>query len=268
MPFEAVIKLMVCADRFMVVFVRRLAEHWILNALGELELQEYNLQPMKAVSVRGNGADVEVGGLTTAVLGDSKRVRADDSLMGEAGIAEKRPKLDPNGDIDLVNGINMIIPEDPLPRGRDPLVESIISSAAHSSSSKTMTNTTINSNSDENISEDNKPSPPKSPTITASSPSSTSCEDEPIAIQDYLLAVYEACSHPRLGSIYTSTHPFHALLWDTLRRMMLRMGSIAIRPHFTTMLNQGGQERMQEFLQILFELATEKTDSYLTAADL
>ncbi|KAF9130242.1 hypothetical protein BGW39_003292 [Mortierella sp. 14UC] len=252
MPFEVVVRLMVCADRFMVVFVRRLAELWILNALGELEMQKYNLQPMKASAARVSGSEADVGGLATAVLDVSKRARAEDSGIGEAGVAEKRPRLDPHGDIDLVNGINTTIAEVLLPKERD-VLGGIIPSTAPCSlptadtqstrSSRAITNT-INSD-DGNTSEDDKLSPPKSPvtiTSSSSSPSSSSCEEEPSTIQDHLLAVYEACSHPRLGSIYTSTHPFHALLWDTLRRMMLRMGSMAIQPRFTIMLNQGGQE--------------------------
>ncbi|KAF9910931.1 hypothetical protein EC991_005105 [Linnemannia zychae] len=279
MPFEAVIRLMICADRFMVVFVRRLAEHWILNALGELEMHGYNLQPMRTSAVHGSVRDTDVGGLATAVSNGSKRAGAEDSLIGEEGVVGKRPRLDPNGDIDLVNGINTTNAEVQLPKERDILGGDIHSTASYSTSkvdthsitsNSTLTSNINNNNDDDgNASEDDKLPTPKSPaTATSSSPSSSSIGEEPIVIQDALLAVYEACSHPHLGSIYTSTHPFHALLWDVLRRIMLRMSSVAIRPRFTTMLNQGGQERIQEFLQILFELATDDTDSYLTIADL
>ncbi|KAG0380177.1 hypothetical protein BGX24_009792 [Mortierella sp. AD032] len=258
MPFEAVLRLMVCADRFLVVFVRRLAEVWILNALGELEMKEYNLLPKKASAVRRDSVGAEVGGLTTVVLDGSKRERSGDALeVGRegSGVAEKRPRLDLDGDNLLVNEINM----------KDVLSRIIPSTGSYSSSTSNETKTTTtNNDDDDNSSDDDKLSTP-----TSTTPKDEISEDEdPTIIQDTLLSVYEVCSDPRLGSIYTTTHPFHALLWDTLRRMMLRMGSIATRPRFATMLNQGGEERIQEFLQILFELATDETDSYLTSVDL
>ncbi|KAG0272447.1 hypothetical protein BGZ95_011810 [Linnemannia exigua] len=280
MPFEAVVRLMVCADRFMVVFVRRLAENWILNALGELEMKEYNLLPMKASAVLRGGGNAKVGGLTTAVLDGSKRVRSDDGLEvgGEGvGLAEKRPRLDLDEDNVLVNEINLkdvlgrIIPS----TGSHSSSSSTAADIASTTSSDTKTTTTTNNNNnnnnnnDNNDDHDNSSDDDKLSTPRSTTPKDDISEDEdPTTIQDTLLSVYEACSHPRLGSIYTTTHPFHGLLWDTLRRILLRMGSIATRPRFATMLNQGGEERIQEFLQILFELATDETDSYLAAADL
>ena len=116
MPFEMVIRLMVCADRFMVGFVRRLAEVWILDALGRLEVRYYDLQPTRRSDVGGKDG---AAGLQTTLVDGTKRVRNDDGLMGGSGIGlgggvgigEKRPRLDPSVDIDIVNGINQPITE-------------------------------------------------------------------------------------------------------------------------------------------------------------
>lgn len=256
MPFEMVIRLMVCADRFLVGFVRRLAEVWILDALGRLEMRCYDLQPTRRSDVGGKDG---AAGLQTTLVDGTKRVRNDDGLMGGSGIGlgggvgigEKRPRLDPSVDIDLVNGINQPITE-------------VVNHKDTETQKQQPSNATAaiidanDINDDDSGSSEGKQSP-KSP----SSSTAAEGEEEALTIQDCLLMVYEACSHPRLGSIYSSTHPFHNLVWDILRRIMLRLGSIAVTPRFATMLNQGGEERIQEFLQILYELATDETDSYL-----
>lgn len=256
MPFEMVVRLMVCADRFLVGFVRRLAEVWILHALGRLEVKCYDLQPTKRSDVGGKDG---AAGLQTTLVDGTKRVRNEDGLMGGSGIGlggsvsvgEKRPRLDPTVDIDLVNGINQ------------PIAEVVNHKDMMDTQKQRPSNATAviidgnDNNEDDSESSEGKQSP-KSPTSTT-----TADGEEALTIQDCLLMVYEACSHPRLGSIYSRTHPFHHLVWDILRRIMLRLGSIAVTPRFATMLNQGGEERIQEFLQILYELATDETDSYL-----
>ncbi|KAF9149898.1 hypothetical protein BG015_008289 [Linnemannia schmuckeri] len=258
MPFEMVIRLMICADRFMVGFVKRLAEKWILEALGALEVRLYDLHPTKRTDVGKDGTS----GLQTTVLDGTKRVRSDDGLVGGSsiglgvGIGEKRPKLDPSGDIDLVNGINQPIAEVVNHKDQDSQKQQLPNAAAAAALIG------VNDNDDESGSSEGKQSP-RSPTSTATT--GEEANDEALTIQDCLLMVYEACSHPRLGSIYSSTHPFHNLVWDILRRIMLRLGSIAVTPRFANMLNQGGEERIQEFLQILYELATDENDSYLVA---
>ncbi|KAH7030103.1 hypothetical protein BKA57DRAFT_478974 [Linnemannia elongata] len=257
MPFEMVIRLMVCADRFMVGFVRRLAEVWILDALGRLEVRCYDLQPTRQSDVGGKDG---AAGLQTTWVDGTKRVRNDDGLMGGSGIglgggigvSEKRPRLDPSVDIDLVNGINQPITEVANYKNMDTQKQQPSNAAA-------LTIEANDNNEDDDSGSSEGKQSPKSPTSTITADD----EEDPLTIQDCLLMVYEACSHPRLGSIYSSTHPFHNLLWDILRRIMLRLGSIAMTPRFARMLNQGGEERIQEFLQILYELATDETDSYL-----
>ena len=154
-------------------------------------------------------------------------------------------------DIDLVNGINQPIAEVVSHKDMD------IQKQQPSNVAAAIIDANDN-NDDDSGSSEGKQSP-KSPTSTTTADG----EEEALTIQDCLLMVYEACSHPHLGSIYSSTHPFHNLVWDILRRIMLRLGSIAVTPRFATMLIQGGEERIQEFLQTLYELATDETDSYL-----
>ncbi|KAF8934138.1 hypothetical protein BGZ47_010501 [Haplosporangium gracile] len=258
MPFEMVIRLMVCADRFMVGFVKRLAEIWILGALGALEVRLYDLRPTKRTDVGRDGTE----GLQAVVLDGTKRVRSDDGLVGGSGIGlgvgigEKRPKLDPSGDIDLVNGINRTRAEIVSHKDQDAHKQQLYNATAVPAAALI----DVNDNDDDSGSSEGKQSP-RSPTSTTTI--GEEANDEALTIQDCLLMVYEACSHPRLGSIYSSTHPFHNLVWDILRRIMLRLGSIAVTPRFANMLNRGGEERIQEFLQILYELTTDETDSYL-----
>ncbi|KAF9138038.1 hypothetical protein BGX30_009653 [Mortierella sp. GBA39] len=255
MPFEMVIRLMICADRFLVGFVRRLAEVWILNALGRLEVRCYDLQPTRRSDVGGKDG---VAGLQTTLVDGTKRVRNDDGFMGgsgigmggDVGVGEKRPRLDPSVDIDLVDGINQPIAEVINHKGVD--------TQKQQPSNATAAIIDANDDNDDDGGCSEGRQSPKSPTSTT-----TADGGEALTIQDCLLMVYEACSHPHLGSIYSSTHPFHRLVWDILRRIMLRLGSIAVTPRFATMLNQGGEERIQEFLQILYELATDESDSFL-----
>jgi hypothetical protein len=261
MPFEMVIRLLVCADRFMVLFVKRLAEVWILQTLGELELRWYDLYPTKRIDDGKGGT----AGLQAAVLDVTKRLRNDDGLLGgnvagvNLGVGEKRPKLDPNGDIDLVSGINPTIAGVVSHKDLDPQKQII---STDTDTDTDLTSFHDNNNHDDDCGSSEGKQSPSSPTCAVLTVEEGE-DNEALTIQDCLLMVYEACSHPRLGSIYSSTHPFHALIWDILRRIMLRLGSIAVTPRFATMLNQGGEERIQEFLQILYELATDETDSYL-----
>ncbi|KAG0289419.1 hypothetical protein BGZ96_007016 [Linnemannia gamsii] len=282
MPFEMVIRLMVCADRYMVGFVKRLAEVWILQTLGELELKWYDLHPTKRTDAGKGGT----AGLQATVLDGTKRLRNDDGLLGGSvvgvslgvgvGVGEKRPRLDPNGDIDLINGVNRTIagvithmdldPQKQIAPTDDDIDLASIhdnnnNNNNNNNSRSSSSNSSNNNDDDDSGSSEGKQSP-RSP-ICAIQTGEEGNDDEGLMIQDCLLMVYEVCSHPRLGSIYSSTHPFHALVWDVLRRIMLRLGSIAVTPRFATMLNQGGEERIQEFLQILYELATDETDSYL-----
>lgn len=264
MPFEMVVRLMICADRFMVAFVKRLAEVWILQTLGELELRWYDMHPTKRTGVGKGGT----AGLQATVLDGTKRLRNDDGLLGgsvvganlgvNVGVGEKRPRLDPSGDIDLVNGINRTIAGVVSHKDLDPQKQ--IAPTDIDIDLLTIPDN-INSNDDDCGSSEGKQSP-GSPTCAVLTGEGGN-DDKGLTTQDCLLMVYEACSNPRLGSIYSSTHPFHALVWDVLRRIMLHLGSIAVTPRFATMLNQGGEERIQEFLQILYELATDETDSYL-----
>ncbi|KAG9061588.1 hypothetical protein KI688_007167 [Linnemannia hyalina] len=252
MPFEMVIRLMICADRFLVGFVRRLAEVWILDALGRLEVKCYDLQPTRRSDVGGKDG---TAGLQTTLVDGTKRVRNDDGLMGGSGIGlgggEKRPRLDPSVDIDLVDGINQHIAE--VINHKD------VDTQKQQPSNATAADVDANDDNDDDSGCSEGRQSPKSPTSTTTADG----EEEALTIQDCLLMVYEACSHPHLRSIYSSTHPFHSLVWDILRRIMLRLGSIAVTPRFATMLTQGGEERIQEFLQILYELATDESDSFL-----
>ncbi|KAG0234751.1 hypothetical protein BGW42_006214 [Actinomortierella wolfii] len=50
--------------------------------------------------------------------------------------------------------------------------------------------------------------------------------------EDTLVQVYGTCSSLAYGSFDQPTHPFFDLLWNTLRLMLLHLGSVAIRPGF------------------------------------
>ncbi|KAF9932283.1 hypothetical protein FBU30_008578 [Linnemannia zychae] len=284
LPLELVVQLMVCADRYLVSFVRRLAENWVLETLGELEMKEYDLCPTLQSDTIASNSRIESG--ATIALDGAKRMRSEDGLTRVRGningttIDEKRPRLDPSKDIDLVDQSNRAAMEVVMSDDYDGHTETTPSSSSafsfssfttskeaatfeHGVSTATASKIIVDDNVIHSHDDQASLSGQQSPTNTEDNRDEE--EQETLTIQDCLLIVYEACADPQFGSIYTTTHPFHGLVWDVLRRMMLRLGSVAIRPRFTTMLNRFGGERIQEFLQILYELAFDDSDSYLTS---
>ncbi|KAF9196510.1 hypothetical protein BGZ50_009511 [Haplosporangium sp. Z 11] len=190
LPFAIVVRLMVCADRFMVGFVKRLAEAWILEALSTRELKHYEL--------KGNAS-------ARAKSGDSDLKHTRDTSPSE--IQDKRLKLDDN------------VPNIDQDGGQHEDVENQERSQAN----------------DEDMDRDEED------------------EDEE-SIQECLLLVYEMCTASYHGDIYNPEHPFFALVWDVLKRMILRLGSVAITPRFAAILDHGGEEKISELLQSLYEL--------------
>ncbi|KAF9109713.1 hypothetical protein BGX27_007288 [Mortierella sp. AM989] len=182
LPLSVVLRLMVCAHRFMVTFVKRMAETWILNALGAREFKYYEMKQHP----QADNSEVLVAHNNTKHLQDF------DSITQSQ---EKRRKLDnEDGDMD--------VQED----------------------KEAEEDTSMESNENEE------------------------------SISESLLMVFEVCSDSQHGTLYSITHPFYGLVWDVLKRMTLRLGSVATTPRFATMLNDGGEERIQEFLQIIYDL--------------
>ncbi|CAO3571496.1 unnamed protein product [Mortierella alpina] len=198
LPLSMVLRLMACAERFMVVYIRRLAEAWILNTLQTREMKYYRLQAQSAMD-------------TEASVTESLRRTREESPQAEL---VKRMRFD-GGD-----GLTTVL-EDILPSEED-------------------------EDEDEEEVEQGRYLNPEA-------------EEEPAheSIQECLLMVFEVCSDPRHGDIHAPEHPFYELVWDVLRRMVLRLGPVALEPRFAAMLEQGGEERIQEFLQMLFELVVD-----------
>ncbi|GJJ75872.1 hypothetical protein EMPS_08230 [Entomortierella parvispora] len=181
LPFTVVLRLMVCADRFLVGFVKRLAEKWILSTLGKKELKYYRAKKSLSQEVQSQ---------------ESKEVALGSKRGRESSPAppSKRTKIDHNpGSLGF-------------------------------------------SSSDQDVEK---------------AKGTETGEEE--TLQDCLLMIYEMCSHPRLGDFRFREHPFHGLLWDALKRMALRLQTVAITPRFATLMDQG-EDKIQEFLQILHEL--------------
>jgi hypothetical protein len=204
LPFALVLRLLVCAERFMVTFIKRLAEAWILQALGTRELKHYKLDGSQ-------------------VMPESHKHELDD-ITGES--QDKRRKLEEGEERD----------EDD--RG----------SNASGEGGPDM----IEQSKRQQQQEESDPLTKQG--IEPDQVQVGEAESSEESIQECLVMIYETCSDPRYGSLYSSAHPFYGLAWDALRRMILRLGSVAITPRFATMLETGGEERIQEFLQILYEL--------------
>ncbi|KAG0053964.1 hypothetical protein BGZ83_000108 [Gryganskiella cystojenkinii] len=216
LPFEMVLKLLVCADRFLVGFVKRLAEAWILDSLAGKELRHY-LQGhnqdkgiISRSSSRSSSAEAKVEGYFPKGL---KHDRESSSSASPDLKEKKRIKI-----------------------AHNPTTSSFLS-AATSPLSRTVDE--INSIAD-------------TYTLEPREDSDGDGDDEPLP--DCLLMIYETCSHPRFGNLYSPEHPFFGLLWDTLKRMALRLQTVAITARFATMLDHGGEDKIQELLQILYEL--------------
>ncbi|KAF9913919.1 hypothetical protein BX616_009311 [Lobosporangium transversale] len=217
LPFQLVVQLMVCAERYMVVFVRRLAEAWILKTLSRKELQYYDMDghnnsPVEQdeeeemtrkqiKTVADSEMTVDRVDISSKIDTTNKHDRESSPQSGGSQRTDKRQKLEKTRD-----------------RNEEPQdVEDII--------------TDSNDIEDEDKDE----------------------EDE--SLQECLLMVYEACSDlPLQCSLSSPSHPFHGLVWDSLKRMVLRLGSVAITPRFAAMLNTGDEERIEQFLHIIFNL--------------
>ncbi|KAF9280767.1 hypothetical protein BGZ68_007030 [Mortierella alpina] len=200
LPFSMVLRLMACAERFMVTYIRRLAEAWILNTLQTREMKHYRLQARSAMD-------------TEASVSESLRRTREESPQAEL---VKRMRFDQDSwAMDPTNGddglATVLDDNDPLEEGQE---RDLYREAE---------------------------------------------EETQESIQECLLMVFEVCSDPRYGDVHSPEHPFYDLVWDVLRRMVLRFGPVAVEPRFASMLEQGGEERIQEFLQMLFELVVEDT---------
>lgn len=174
LPFEMVLRLMICAERYSILFIKRLAEVWILTVLQKRERKWHD--------------PVERG-------------------QDDAKTNKRHPKSPVSGH------------EDKKGKFEGEHLETDLAS-----------------------SDDEEPSETEED------------EEGDESIQECLLMVYEQCSDPRHGDIYTPQHPFYRLVWDALARLCLRLGSVAILPRFQRMLEQGGEEKIQEFLKVVYEL--------------
>ncbi|KAG0337425.1 hypothetical protein BG000_005431 [Podila horticola] len=172
LPFEMVLRLMICAERYSIQFLERLAKLWILTTLQKRERKWQNL-----VEQEQNRAETKKRNPESPVSGhEDKKAKVEDGHL----------------DMEQVR------------------------------------------------SDDEEP------------PEAEDGEEE--SIQECLLMVYEHCSDSRHGDIYMPQHPFHGIVWDALARMCLRLGSVAILPRFQRMFEQGGEEKIQEFLKVVYEL--------------
>ncbi|KAF9575876.1 hypothetical protein EC968_001259 [Mortierella alpina] len=203
LPLSMVLRLMSCAERFMVVYIRRMAEAWILNTLRTREMKHYRLQVQSTMD-------------TEASVSESLWHTREESPEAES---VKRMRFDQESwtTMDPKNGND----NDGLP--------------------------TMLEDNDSSEEDQDRDLDPEAEVDTQES------------IQECLLMVFEICSDPRHGDIHSPEHPFYELVWDVLRRMVLRLGPVAVEPRFAAMLEQGGEERIQEFLQMLFELIVEDT---------
>ncbi|KAG0087698.1 hypothetical protein BGZ93_004570 [Podila epicladia] len=172
LPFELVLRLMICAERYSIQFLKRLAELWILTSLQKRERKWHD------------PAEQENNEVET-------KKRIPESPV--SGHEDKKAKVE-YGDL---------------------VMEQVYSG-------------------------DEEP------------PETEEGEEE--SIQECLLMVYEQCSNPRHGDIYIPQHPFFGLVWDVLARICLRLGSVAILPRFQRMFEQGGEEKIQEFLKVVHVL--------------
>ncbi|KAF9421313.1 hypothetical protein BGZ94_008874 [Podila epigama] len=77
-------------------------------------------------------------------------------------------------------------------------------------------------------------------------------QEEPI--HECLLMLYEHCSDLRHGDIFTVQHPFHDLVWDALARLCLCLGPTTTLPRFKHIFENGGEEKIQEFLKVIYLL--------------
>ncbi|KAG0027877.1 hypothetical protein BGZ81_005188 [Podila clonocystis] len=172
LPFEMVLRLLICAERYSIQFIKRLAELWILTALQKRERKWQDLaeQEQYRAETKKRSPELPVSGH------DDKKAKVEDGGL----------------DMEYVHSGD----EDP------PETE----------------------------------------------------EEEEESIQECLLMVYERCSDPRHGDIYTPQHPLYGLVWNALARMCLRLGSVAILPRFQRMLEHGGEEKIQEFLKVVYDL--------------
>ncbi|KAG0264320.1 hypothetical protein BG011_007068 [Mortierella polycephala] len=191
LPFATVLRLMVCADRFMVGFVKRLAEAWILETLSARELKHYELEDDASAEAKSGDANLKHIMDTSAGGIQDKRLKLDDNA----------PNINQDGD-----------------QHEDVFV---------------MENQGRSQANDEDVDKD---------------------EEDEESIQECLLLVYEICTATYHGNIYNPEHTFFALVWDVLKRMILRLGSVAITPRFAAMLDHGGEEKISELLQALYEL--------------
>ncbi|KAF9432862.1 hypothetical protein BGZ76_010222 [Entomortierella beljakovae] len=184
LPLAVVLRLLICADKYMVVFVKRLVEAWILKALGARELKYYETRWSDSEGQHNNAKHPH----------DS--IPVDES-------PEKKRKLD-----------------------GDNVIDEALRTMGHKDENK------------------------------LTEPAKVVLDESVETIQESLLMVFEVCSKSHYGNLYSTAHPFFGIVWDVLKRMALRLGSIASTPRFITMLNDGGEERIQEFLKVLYDLIT------------
>ncbi|KAF8979813.1 hypothetical protein BGZ46_004993 [Entomortierella lignicola] len=193
LPLALVLRLMVCANRFMITFVKRLAEAWILDVLGTRELKYYDMRKQSQADV----ADVPIA------QNNGKHHHQDPISIDR--LQEKRQKLE-HTDVKEYELADDADARDDVKDEKDEIEIDIVQDESEES------------------------------------------------IQESLLMVFEVCSNTRHGSLYSLTHPFHDLVWNVLKRIALRLGYVAAMPRFATMLNDGGEDRIQEVLQIFHDL--------------
>jgi len=166
LPFEMVLRLLVCAERFLVGFVKRLAEVWILESLGKKELRYYQSNHNQG---QGVASDLEEA-VAVALDLDLDRLpnglkHGRDSSPSSDLLGMKRAKIDDNS--------------------------AVTSSYSWPSTSKAVYDT-------KSISDMHMPELQQD----------VNAGEGGDSLQDCLLMVYETCSHPRFGSLYSSELPF------------------------------------------------------------
>ncbi|KAG0296244.1 hypothetical protein BGZ98_001051 [Dissophora globulifera] len=222
LPFALVLRLMVCAERFMVVFVRRLAEAWILKALRVKELKWFDEKPKMMRFRTAKMGQVEAG---KPLKTDETRIQQDGAIkhLLEQSLdrpQEKRQKLE----------------QEQPPTAAEASFNDAPEAATVAIALEQRHDEVAKEYPDDNDSDD------------------ADDDDKQESMQECLMMVYEVCSDPHHGSLYSPGHPFRKLGWDVLQMMILRLGSVAITPRFAAMLDAGGEECIQDFLEHLYDL--------------
>ncbi|KAF9586270.1 hypothetical protein BGW38_007674 [Lunasporangiospora selenospora] len=216
LPLELVLRVMVCAERLMVRFVKRLAEKWVLDYLTKKETKYI---------AHYQGSQEQI-----------RRRQSPDELENKE--RRKRIKLDHAQSFDNTPTRSV----EQTPEDYENVEE-------------------MGSEQDTNVGD--------YPTEGTNNPKDN---DDGLSIQECLVMVYEACSIPEHGSIYQRDgHPFYGLVWDVLKRMVIRLGSVGATPQFLKLLESRSESRaeeascqapdrdetrIQDLLQILYELIT------------